>query len=154
MDEKRRSDAGQGLGVAGFVIGVIALIIAFIPCLGMYAIIPGVMALILSAIAFSQAKTANASRGLIIAALIISILGTSIAGWQIVTIRRATTDLGRVGPGFHERLMDDISDEIRRAVEGIEDFEEYDTIPHDSLYFDSEEMIEELERLEGERNNN
>ena len=155
MDERRSSNAGQGFGVAGFVIGIITLILSFIPCLGMYAVIPGVIAIIFSAVGYSQASTANAPKGLIIAALVISILGTSIASWQFVTIRRATTKLERFGEEFPDVFSDEFSDEIRekirRAIETIEDFEDYDTIPADSLDFDSEEMIEELERLEGEK---
>jgi len=54
----------------------------------MYALIPGVIAIILSAIAFSQANKANASKGLIIAALIVSILGTAIAGYQYYALSR------------------------------------------------------------------
>ena len=154
-DEIRSSNAGQGFGVAGFVIGIIALILSFIPCLGMYAVLPGVIAIIFSAVGYSQASTANAPKGMIIAALVISILGTSVASWQFVTIRRAATKLERFGEGFPDVFRDEIGDEIRenvrRAIEKIEDFEDHDTIPFDSLFFDSEEMIEELERLEGER---
>lgn len=83
--EEKKSNAGLGLGIAGLVLGIIALIISFIPCLGVYAVIPGAIAIVLSIIGFSQAKKANASKGLIIAALVISILGTTIAiVWGLV----------------------------------------------------------------------
>lgn len=150
MDDQRRSNAGQGLGVAGFVVGLIALILSFIPCLGMYALVPGIIALILSAVAFSQASSANAPRGLIIAALIISVLGSSIAAWQLVTIRRAATGIERIGPGMEGTIGDEIRENIRRAIEGIDDFGDIDSIPADSTEFDSKGMLEELERLEGE----
>lgn len=150
MDDQRSSNAGQGLGVAGFVVGLIALILSFIPCLGMYALVPGIIALIFSAIAFSQASSANAPRGLIIAALIISVLGSSIAAWQLLAIRKATTELERIGPGMEGTIGDEIRENIRRAIEGIEDFEDFDSIPADSNEFDSKGMLEELERLEGE----
>ncbi len=155
-EELRGSGAGQGFGVAGFVIGLIALIISFIPCLGMYAIVPGVIALVFSAVAFNQASRASASRGLIIAALVISILATFIASWQLVMIRRATTGIGRVGTEVRDAFRDDIGDEIRekvrRALEEIPDFEELPL--EDTIEFDTEEMIKELERLEKERENN
>lgn len=80
--EENKSNAGQGLGIAGLVLGIIALVISFIPCIGLYALVPGVIAIVLSAVALSQAKNANAARGLIIAALVISIIGTSIAALQ------------------------------------------------------------------------
>ncbi|MFO7923549.1 MAG: hypothetical protein R6U58_07635 [Bacteroidales bacterium] len=158
MDEKGRSNAGQGFGVAGFVIGLIALIISFIPCLGMYALVPGIIALVFCLIAFSQASSANAPRGLIIAALIISVVGTSIAAWQLHTIRRATTGLDKFGPEPDETFRDDIGNEIRenirRALDGLEDYEHIDSLEDDTIEFDSKEMIEQLEKLEGEKNNN
>jgi hypothetical protein len=149
--EVKGSGAGQGFGVAGFVLGLIALILSFIPCLGMYAVVPGVIAIIFSAIAFSQANRANAPRGLIIAALIISITGTLIASWQLVMIQRAASNLGRVGTGIHDAFRDDIGDEIRDKIRrALED----DTIPgapgEDTIGFDADAMIEELERLEKE----
>ncbi|HEY4787827.1 MAG TPA: DUF4190 domain-containing protein, partial [Bacteroidales bacterium] len=83
--EEKKSNAGQGLGIAGLVLGIIALLIAFIPCVGLYALLPGGIAIVLSVVAFSQAKKANAAKGLIIAALVISIIGTAIAAvWGLV----------------------------------------------------------------------
>jgi len=145
MEEARRSTAGQGLGVAGFVIGLIALILSFIPCLGMWALIPGVIALVFSAVAFSQANRANAARGLIISALVLSILATSIAAWQFVVIRKATTGIGN--EFRDEDLGGEIRENIRRALEGLPTDED---LPDDSVRFENEEMIKELERLEQE----
>ncbi len=149
------SGAGQGFGVAGFVIGIIALIISFIPCLGMYAIIPGILALIFAIIGYSQASGANAPRGLIIAAFVISLIATSIAAWQLTTLHRATRGIERIGREFPGAIRDEIGDEIRenirRAIEGLEEGVDPDTIPHDTLRVDTDEMIKELERLEGEK---
>jgi len=86
-------NAGKGFGIAGFILGVIALIISFIPCLGMWALIPGIIATIFSAIAISQATKTNTARGLIIAALIISIIGTSIAAWQLYLLQKTKTEI-------------------------------------------------------------
>ena len=92
-DEPKNTNAGKGLGIAGFVLGIIALIISFIPCLGMWALIPGIIATIFSAIAISQATKANAARGLIIAALIISIISTSVAAWQLYLLQKTKTEI-------------------------------------------------------------
>ncbi len=148
-NEIKGSAAGQGLGVAGFVLGLIALILSFIPCLGMYALLPGIIAIIFSAVAFSQASSANAPRGLIIAALVISILGTSIATWQLTAIRHATRG---IGTGIRDVIRDDIGDEIRENIRrALEDAARTGTVPeNDTLDFDTESMIEELERLEEE----
>ncbi len=80
-----KTTAGQGFGIAGMVVGAIALIVAFIPCVGVIAIAPGAIAVILSVIGLIQANQNNGAKGLIIAALVISILATSIAAiWGIV----------------------------------------------------------------------
>lgn len=31
------SKAGKGLGIAGLVLGILAAVVSFVPCLGMYA---------------------------------------------------------------------------------------------------------------------
>ena len=76
------SNAGKGLGIAGLVLGILAAIVSFIPCLGTWAIVPGIIAIVLSAVSLSQANKAGASKGLAIAGLVCGIVGTAIAGWQ------------------------------------------------------------------------
>jgi biopolymer transport protein ExbB/TolQ len=77
--EPYKSSAGQGLGIAALILGIVSFVVSFIPCIGLLAIIPGIVAIILSIVALSQAQKENAAKGIVIAALIISILGTSIA---------------------------------------------------------------------------
>src|SRR6056297_3318303 len=117
MEENKTSNAGQGLGIAGLVLGIIALIISFIPCLGVWAILPGIVAIVLSAIGFSQANKANAAKGLVIAALIISIIGTAIAAWQIYMFKSA--------PSKIEKMMKDEFDEndVKELEEAMEELE-------------------------------
>lgn len=80
-----RTRAGEGFGIAGLILGILALIVAFIPCIGLIALVPGVIAIILSIVALMQANQGNGAKGLIIAALVISILATCIAAiWGIV----------------------------------------------------------------------
>ena len=90
--EETQTDAGQGLGIAGFVLGILALILAFIPCIGILALIPGIIGITLSAIALSQANSGNGSKGLIIAALVISIIGTAVGAiWPLAFASAAKT---------------------------------------------------------------
>lgn len=89
---KTNSKAGKGLGIAGLVLGILAAIISFIPCLGMYAFIPGFIGLILSLISFVQANKAGATKGLAIAGIVCSVIGCSIAAWQYVQITSAVKE--------------------------------------------------------------
>ena len=52
---------------------------AFIPCIGVIAIGPGVIAIVLSIVGLVQASKNNGAKGINIAALIVSGIGTLIA---------------------------------------------------------------------------
>ena len=90
------SNAGKGLGIAGLILGILAAIISFIPCLGTWAVVPGVLAIILSAISLSQANKAGASKGLAIAGLVCGIVGSAIAGWQWYALSRTAMDAAMI----------------------------------------------------------
>ena len=111
--EEKKSNAGQGLGIAGLILGIIALIISFIPCLGMYAVIPGVIAIVLSAIAFSQAKKADAAKGLIIAALVVSILGTAIAVFQGFVFKKGLSTVKDAVEMMDAKSMEEMSNVLK-----------------------------------------
>jgi len=131
----QQSNNGQGFGIAGLVLGIIALVISFIPCLGMWAIFPGAIAIVLSAIGMSQAAKANASRGLLIAALVVSIIGTAIAGWQFIILRSAADKIEQNVEGWSDELKNAIDDlEEDGTLEGLED-----------ALNDLEEAVEDIE---------
>jgi peptidoglycan hydrolase CwlO-like protein len=79
MNESKNPSAGQGLGIAGLILGILSIPFGVMGCTFLFALIMGIMGIILSAVAYSQARQAEAQTGLIIAALIISILGTSFS---------------------------------------------------------------------------
>jgi len=117
MEEQiQKSNAGKGLGIAAFVVALVAIVISFIPCLGMYALVPGVIAIILAIIAFSQAKKGNGAKGLIIAALIISIAGTAIASWQLYVIMNAKSVIEESLLDFNKIDTKSLEDELNNAM--------------------------------------
>lgn len=85
--------AGKGLGIAGLVLGILAAILSFVPCLGMYAIFPGIIGLVLSVISIVQANKAGAAKGMAIAGLVCSLIGSSIAIWQYMKIKDGLEEL-------------------------------------------------------------
>ena len=118
--EEKKSNAGQGLGIAGLVLGIIALIISFIPCIGLYALVPGIIAIVLSAVALSQAKSANAAKGLIIAALVISIIGTAIAALQGLVFKSALTFGKTMAEQVKSTLDSKAMEELNNALKPFE----------------------------------
>lgn len=77
---------GKGLGTAGLVVGIVALFFSFVPCLGLWAIVPGIVGVILSAMSMSQASKAGVPKGMAIGGLVCSIIAIAIAiYWMVVT---------------------------------------------------------------------
>ena len=110
--EKIKTNAGHGLGVAGLVLGILSLFMAFIPCVGVIAIGPGVIAIVLSILGLVQANKNNGAKGINIAALIISGLGTLIACvWLFVFVGIASLDEDQI-----EGMVEDVIEEVVRGT--------------------------------------
>jgi ABC-type multidrug transport system fused ATPase/permease subunit len=62
----------NGLGIAAFVVGIVAVIGAWIPLLNIFSFILGLVALILGIIALVKGKKRNAPKGLALAGVIIA----------------------------------------------------------------------------------
>ena len=77
--EEQRSNAGQGLGIAGLVLGIMAIPMGIIPCTFYLGILFGIIGLVLSIVALTQAHRGYGPKGLIIAAMICSVVGFSFA---------------------------------------------------------------------------
>jgi len=77
--EEQRSNAGQGLGIAGLVLGIMAIPMGIIPCTFYLGILFGIIGLVLSIVALTQAQRGYGPKGLIIAAMICSVVGFSFA---------------------------------------------------------------------------
>ncbi len=159
MEEYKAKNSSQGLGIAGLVLGIIALIISFIPCLGMWAILPGIVAITLSAIGYAQANKINAPKGIIIAALVISILGSAIAGWQLYMLKNAAPHIEKFGKEFQKAIEKELDDEdmeeLEKAMEQLEG--EIEEITVDALKEVSQaaseaarEIAEEVEKIADE----
>jgi phosphate/sulfate permease len=106
------STAGKGLGIAGFVLGIVAIVLSFVPCFGMYALFPGIVGIALSAVSINQASKANAAKGLAIAGLVCSILATFIAYGQYSATKKAVNEF--------DKGMKDASEKIKEAGEKYE----------------------------------
>jgi len=110
--EKIKTNAGHGLGVAGLVLGILSLFMAFIPCVGVIAIGPGVIAIVLSIVGLVQANKDNGAKGINIAALVISGLGTLIACvWLFVFVGIASLDDDQI-----EGMVEDVIEEVVRGT--------------------------------------
>lgn len=81
-----RSD-GKALGIAGLIIGTLSLMFSFIPCIGMWALVPAIVGIILSSISLSQASKAGLSKSNALAGLICSGVAFLVAAyWIFMTV--------------------------------------------------------------------
>lgn len=143
--EEPRSTAGQGLGIAGLVLGILAIPMGIIPCTFFIGILFGIIGIVLSIVALSQANRGYGPKALIIAALICSIVGLTFASVWGFTLShggaRVIKEIIRTGS------PDDAFDEIGRDMEdAIEDFEADTVVPGS----DWEDLTDTLKALEGE----
>jgi len=74
---------GKGLGMAGLIVGIVALLFSFIPCVGMYAALPAIVAIVLSVISMRQASKIAAPKSMATAGLICAIIALLIAAYWI-----------------------------------------------------------------------
>lgn len=89
------STKGKGLGMAGMIIGIVALVWACIPLLGGGAIWLALPGLILSVIAFFMAKSGgNPKKGGIITGIILNFVALCLAIFWIYSIMQAATEIG------------------------------------------------------------
>ncbi len=151
MNNSKNPSAGLGLGIAGLVLGIISIPFGIMGCTFMLALVMGILGITLSAVGYSQAKQANASTGLIIAALIISILGTSFALIRLTHSTSKSIDIfdnWKIKLEEFEGRSDEFGDSFENAFE--EGFkEEYE----EDIDLDFDELENNLDRLERDLEN-
>jgi arsenate reductase-like glutaredoxin family protein len=148
MNDTKNSSAGAGLGVAGLILGILSIPFGIIPCTAFFALIMGVLGIILSAVGYSQARQVGAQTGLILAALIISILGTS---FSLIRLTSSVPKSEKVFEIWKDKMntWNNESDEIERSFndafkEGFE--QEYEGNLKETL----NELEKNLDELESE----
>ena len=131
MEPNRKTTEGQVMGIIGIVMGVISLIVAFIPCVGVVAFLPGGLAIIFSIISIVQATRGNGAKVLGIVSLIVSSLAILLAAaWLMVfsgvsIIANETLNdpekLEKLEKGIREALEDDFNDEaVEPRIDSLE----------------------------------
>jgi hypothetical protein len=134
------------LGIAGLILGIIAIPLAILGCTSVLGLVLGVAGVILGAVGLSQATKSNGTRGLPTAGLVVSILGTAIALMWILFFTRIAHEggkwWGREGIRIMEEINEDFGDDIEESFEDIG--KELDDL--------GDELEEKLEDLEWDEN--
>ena len=138
--EEQKTTAGQGMGIAGLVLGILAIPLALMGCTFALALFIGAAGVVLSAIGLHQANTANGTKGLPIGGLTVSIVGLCIAlMWGLFFTSTAIRGgkLWKESP-FWQQIGKEVEKNIEDAFRDMEDeFEE--------MGKDLEDVLENLE---------
>jgi hypothetical protein len=129
------STKGKGLGVAGMVIGIVALVWAVIPLFGAGAWWLAIVGLVLSVVAFFMAKGGNnPKKGMIIAGIVLGVAATSMSFYRVYQVKQALDAFKDMGNDFAQEFkeemknaLDSLKDEIK---DGTEDVAPTDTTSH------------------------
>lgn len=154
--EEVKSKAGQNLGVAALIVGILTFVLAVIPCLGALAIIPGIVAVVLASVGLSQASRSDSPRGMLVAGLIVGVIALMIAFSQIFFVGRLARDTHK-WPMDIRNVIDDAKDEVFKSlqdnnvnikIESDGDVIEINTSPRKN---DLEKQLEDLEEGQTEK---
>ncbi len=114
--EEVKNNTGNGLGVAALITAIITFVLAVIPCVGLIAIIPGIIAVILASVGLSQASRSNAPRGVLIAGLIIAVLASMISVSQVFVAGKLVQNSGNWQNEI-ENIINDVQDNVIKDLE-------------------------------------
>ncbi len=120
MEENQSTENFKIFGIIGFIISILALIFSLIPCIGYYAMIPAILALIFSGICFYNLNKLNKNDGLTIAGLVLSILAILISFFQYYTFKGfydLKNDINKKMDTISSQSKDSLKNELKNVIE-------------------------------------
>jgi len=148
--QPERQPGGQNLGVAALITAIITFILAVIPCIGLMAVIPGIIAIVLASVGLSQASKNDSPRGILVAGLIIGIVATLISFSQIFVAGEIARKADK-WPGKIEKIVDDVQKDVMKEIEDANidiRIQNGDDIVEIRTSVDKTERVKTLEELE------
>ena len=97
MESESKTGLHTGLGILSLVVGIMALLFSFLPCIGSLAIYVAIVGLISGIAGYVTAKQSNQDSGLSLGGTFISGAATIIALWQAHNVSTATSALENFG---------------------------------------------------------
>jgi hypothetical protein len=152
-----QNNSGQNLGVAALITAIITFVLAVIPCVGLIAIIPGIIAIILASVGLSQASRTNAPKGVLVAGLIIAIIASMISISQVFVATKIAQKAGKWPEGL-QNVINDVQDNVVKEIEDanvsikVESDGNKVEINTNSDKKDREQKLEDLEGVKTQKN--
>lgn len=114
--EEVKNNSGQNLGIAALITAILTFVLAVIPCVGLIAIIPGIIAIVLASVGLSQASRDDAPHGVPLAGLIIGIVAIMISFSQIFVAGRIAHRADK-WPEKIQNIVNDVQDNVVKDIE-------------------------------------
>ena len=155
--EEVRNNAGQNLGIAALVTAIITFVLAVIPCVGLIAIIPGIISIILASVGLSQANRNNSQKGVVLAGLIIGIIASMISVSQVFVAAKLASGAGK-WPDHIQNMINDVQENVVKDLEDanvsikVESNGDKVEINTSSDRKDQEKTLENLEGVSTQKN--
>ena len=146
--EEEKKNSGQTLGIAALITAIITFVIAVIPCVGLIAIIPGIIAIVLASVGLSQASRSDSPRGVLIAGLVIGIVASVISLSQYLNAGK----IADKWPRNIEKLVEEVQGNVVKELEDasvsikVQNGDDKVEINVDKGKKDKEQTLEELEQ--------
>jgi membrane protein DedA with SNARE-associated domain len=143
--EETKNNTGQNLGIAALITAIITFVLAVIPCVGLIAIIPGIIAIVLASVGLSNAARTDSPRGVLLAGLIIAIVASLISFSQVFVAGKIAEKADKwpkkieeIVTDVQENVIKDLEDanisiKIESGDETLEELEEQETGVNDSV---------------------
>jgi hypothetical protein len=113
--EEVKNNSGQSLGIAALITAVITFVLAVVPCIGLIAIIPGIIAIVLATVGLSHASKNNSPRGVLLAGLIIAIVASMISFSQIFVAGKIARRADK-WPHNIDNIINDVQDKVDKEI--------------------------------------
>jgi hypothetical protein len=149
--EEIKNTSGQTLGIAALITAIITFVLAVIPCIGLIAIIPGIIAIVLASVGLSQAARNDSPRGVLIAGLIIAIIASLISFSQVFVAGKLAHRANK-WPADIQNIVNDVQDNVVKSLEDanvnikIESNGDKVEITTNSSKKEKEQTLEDLEK--------
>jgi hypothetical protein len=148
--EEVKNNTGQNLGIAALVTAVITFVLAVIPCIGLIAIIPGIIAIVIASVGLSQSRRNSSPHGVLLAGLIIAVIASMISFSQIFVAGKIVGKANR-WPNSIQNVINDVQDHVTKDIDDanvsikVESNGEKVEINTNSNKKDQEKKLEDLE---------
>jgi len=108
--EEEKDKQGTGLGVGALVTAIIAFLMAVVPCVGVIAFLPAVIALVLAIVGLSRTRS---NQGVLIGGLAVAVIALMISVSQIVVIGKVANHSDNWADEI-EKVIKDVTSDIEK----------------------------------------